>query len=151
MRLSASTRGRELSAELKRFLAVAKVAFIASSAVAGINLVVCLFAVFSLWAPKCAGRVWDEDSGAVGIMALAFVVIFLTGMIGLMAKRYPLLEREFEKHNFGAAYGFLPMVQLTFAEVVFYNTLFVALVMLAIILGTSVSVCWAVLADCLGW
>jgi hypothetical protein len=45
----------------------------------------------------------------------------------------------------------LPMIRLTFAELVFYSTLLMALAMLAIVWGLSVAYCQTILTECLGW
>src|SRR5882724_7163264 len=96
------------SPELKRFLAVAKVAFRVSIALVGINLVFCFVAVVSMWAPKCAGHIWDEGYTTGDAFGLILGTTFIAAMVGMMAAGGEPLRSQFEVHNI-SPYEFLPM------------------------------------------
>jgi len=136
------------SPELKRFLAVAKVTFRVSLVLVGVSLVFGVLAAVSMWAPRCAGHNWGERMG--GVFALVLVTAFIAAMIGMMAAGGEPLRSQFELYNI-SPYEFLPTIRLTFAELVFYSTLLVALAMIAVVWGISILAGLTTLAECLGW
>ena len=138
-----------VSVQLKQFLAVARVAFRVSIALAGINAVFCIFAALSSWAPRCAGYVRDEAHTPGNILALAFACAFIACMVGILAGGSEKFNSLFEDQNV-LAFGF-GAIRVTSAMLVFYSFVLMLLVMFAVALGLSVTQCQAMLADCLGW
>jgi hypothetical protein len=139
------------SAELRRFRAVARVAFKVSIALVGLNAVFGLLVVAGTWAAGCAVPAASADDGAgsgagsgTGV-GLVFIPALLAAMVGLMTS--PRHDRTFEEHNV-APYEFLPRLTLTLAELVFYSTLAGTLAILALMLDVSVTYSLSLLSAC---
>jgi hypothetical protein len=124
---------------MKSFDFKAEAAFVVALAFAGVTLVFCCLAAITLLGPKCAGHEWAEGNRPIDFIALFFV----SGVIVAMVAGLAFGTREW-RGTFHEVNGvFVPF------EYVAEATLGVALVMLGIVKGVSITLYQSILADCL--
>jgi len=130
---------------VKTFVVVARVAFIAAIALAGITSTRSYLT--ATVAPECTGREWLEGYGMRDFVGLSLVCAWVVVAVGIAALgRSKRLRKLFEDYDVPVLE--LASMQVTFGMAVAYSSLITMLSILALVTGISVIRYHAVVTHC---
>jgi hypothetical protein len=141
-------RGEDKGAQVKTFLIVARVAFIAAIALAAVTLT---FFCLRAGVPTCAGRKWLEGYRGEDFMGLFLGSVWCAMVVGIAPMGWMGSREKIRKHfeDYDIPVLDLGSMQATFAMVSAYSSLLGMLGMSTVITGISVMHYHAVVTKCL--